>query len=46
MLEILNEQGEEMLVNFAHHTTAKHTVEQFAHLIPEMAPRGLAPVGD
>jgi len=46
MLEILKEQGEQMLVNSAHHTTARYTVEQFAHLIPEMAPRGLAPAGD
>ena len=46
MLEILREQGEQVLVNSALHTTAHRAVEQFDYLIPEMMKRSLLPTGD
>jgi putative nucleotidyltransferase with HDIG domain len=42
MLDLLREQGEQGLVNSAHHTTNQLAVEQFAHLVPELAKRGLS----
>jgi diguanylate cyclase (GGDEF)-like protein/putative nucleotidyltransferase with HDIG domain len=42
MLDLLREQGEQGLVNSAHHTTNQLAVEQFAHLMPELSKRGLS----
>ena len=43
MLDLLQEQGEQGLVNSAHQFTAQLAVEQFAHLMPDLVKRGLSP---